>query len=754
MREFETNVEKYRQQKQDIIDTHEKKKTGLDRTRVLSDVPVEKEKKSGKSLSAYRKILAADFDSADWISKEAPLRKHRKNINRNYKSLTGRKMGLSGEEKLKRKNEFEARREISLKASMALEAFIGMSSSLDPDPLDENVIREAEEADLSKFIYGGGSGNKQDVTCDAEFISGFPEQMTVLHTASMLYNKLLNGNIGAASPALLGKLSRMNDMRQAYADRIRIISSPYYVSLRDADFDKSTKEKLRKGTDDEKRDESLNDYAKAVLRWQESGRKLLSGNKAAGQAVSAEEKIKNAGVLSDDREYMSDRAVDNVIKKVNGKNENRFKKMVNGYRDEPMKFTKEWVYSDLKKKPDGGKMLHEVDRMKDRIRQELADDNIEATVRANKEKVLRHLDRVTAAYAEKRISGDVMRIWLDRCLQHKLNYSREIYLSVVHQGVTDEDEDDYFDEAKKVIDPYVNQMSGVIFAQSSIGETGVYQRKADTGKTTDPAILRARRGCDTKKVTEFTGMGFIDQKDDASDFIHISGKNADYDDISTRAYISARPKYKSLVLRLFTETIAEFEQKNMRDEIYFKISTDKHRQRGFGTDDLTVYLGSNVSVEERKQLLDNFYNKCSKVSTEKGENILDGENMVIAGTKYKDGIALAGEPDIATLLNLNFSNADKKFRSTYSNRDRFEKMQGMSKDEIKPKFSFNTFVVAMLAQSTFIAGHRFGTKPENEIDTNDPKVREEIRKIFRELCFLNGINPETMADIDNDSVFG
>lgn len=107
-------------------------------------------------------------------------------------------------------------------------------------------------------------------------------------------------------------------------------------------------------------------------------------------------------------------------------------------------------------------------------------------------------------------------------------------------------------------------------------------------------------------------------KSRGSDFIHISGKNVDYNNITARAYISAKPQHKSLVLRLFTETIAEFEHKNMREEIYFKISTEKNRSKGYAADDLTVYLGSNASIAERQQLLDRFYEKCSKVNAEKG----------------------------------------------------------------------------------------------------------------------------------------
>ena len=760
MSEFDKNVREYRRKKQNIIQTQKTEETGIKRTGLISNAPVEKERKQTGTTDAYRKILAADFDSEAWISKEQSLRKHRKNINANYKSLTGRKSGLSSQEKLQRKKDFEDRRDISLRASTALGEFIEGASGVDPDPSDEGVLKLLEETDLSIFTYGGGSGAQKDIDCDAEFVQGFAEKMKALHQASLLYNKLMQGNIDSMSPALLSKLSQMNDMRQAYEDRIRIISSPYYVSLREVDFDQSTKDKLWTGEDDEKRSENLKDYAKSMLRWQESGKKLLSVKQGAGEAAPAEQEIHNQNVLMEGRVFVSDQAVDKVIGKINGKTKEGFGKMVNGDHDLAMTYTREWVYKDLKKKADPKKMLHEVDRMKERLRKELAEGNPEETKRRSITKVVQHLERVSNAFAARKISPEAMRVWLDRCLMHKLNYSGEIYLNLVHQGKTKLDEENYFDEAKKVIDPYVQQMSGVIFAQSTFLTTGVYQKKADLAETKDPAILRSRRGCKNdkekriKKLHEFSGMGHMSINDQGTDFIHISGKNADYNDITARAYVSAKPQYKSLVLRLFTETVAEFENKNMRDELYFKISSEKNRSRGYAADDLTIYLGSNVSMEERKQLLDKFYEKCSKVSAEKGESILDGDNMVIAGSKYKDGIALAGEPDIATLLNLTFANADKSFFSTFSDRGRLKKMRNMSSDQIKEKYSFNTFVVAMLVQSTFVAGKRLKKKLTDEIDVNDPKVREEIKKIFRELCFLNGINPENMADIDNTSALG
>ena len=110
MADYKSQIEKYREKKEEIFSTHKTKDDVTLRTRELKNVPVEKTGKREKYSNAYRQILATDFDSAEWIGKEAPLRKHRKNINSNYKSLTGRKWGLSGAEQLKRKGEFETRR--------------------------------------------------------------------------------------------------------------------------------------------------------------------------------------------------------------------------------------------------------------------------------------------------------------------------------------------------------------------------------------------------------------------------------------------------------------------------------------------------------------------------------------------------------------------------------------------------------------------------------------------------------------------
>ena len=80
MPEFDSNIKKYREKKEEILATPQKKEKETGSANILSNAPALKEKKREDSKDAYRKILAADFDNAEWISLEAPMRKHRKNI--------------------------------------------------------------------------------------------------------------------------------------------------------------------------------------------------------------------------------------------------------------------------------------------------------------------------------------------------------------------------------------------------------------------------------------------------------------------------------------------------------------------------------------------------------------------------------------------------------------------------------------------------------------------------------------------------
>ena len=63
-------------------------------------------------------------------------------------------------------------------------------------------------------------------------------------------------------------------------------------------------------------------------------------------------------------------------------------------------------------------------------------------------------------------------------------------------------------------------------------------------------------------------------------------------------------------------------------------------------DDMTVFFSEELTLEERKKILDTFYEKCNGGK----EKILEGKDMCVTGNIYKDGIALAPDPKIADML--------------------------------------------------------------------------------------------------------
>ncbi len=226
---------------------------------------------------------------------------------------------------------------------------------------------------------------------------------------------------------------------------------------------------------------------------------------------------------------------------------------------------------------------------------------------------LAHLKNISRRFDEKEISEEVMKLWLDRGLQHDLRMGKNIY---------------------KDIQPYPESL-------------GISEGK--------------------------------------SDFIHIVGGGVKSDNVVTRAYISAKAKYKSMVVAAFTETLTGL---GMQDRVYFKITT-KSDNGFYGMDDLTVYFTEDVKTEEQKKILDTFYEKCN----ESGENILDGNDMCVTGTKYKDGIALAPEPSIAETLNELFYD-DSRFNDT----KRLQESKNRD-DKVRKSFSYNSFITSMLCQS-------------------------------------------------------
>ena len=535
---------------------------------------------------------------------------------------------------------------------------------------------------------------------------------------------------------------------------IRIISSPYYVSLREKDFVGSTPENLEKLSKNEKEAPPLRSYAAAVLRWRNKGLPMLQERELTDTEIGR-------NILEEDmvsRKQMSPEAADRTMDGVIGKlKPGNIGFVLNDKSDTvavgmAIKTAREWVYSDLKKKVTRDEIntrlkemlataeqkIQKISSDKEKYRKEkedLRNKDYEQKKKAgesvkyrvvSKEDVnlelarykstLAHLKNVSKSFDAKEISEDVMKLWLDRGLQHDLRMGRQIYEDIVFQRYDQnrEKDGDYASAANKIVGDYFGKLPGAVaFLQS--GKTA-YVRKEDEGKVTDKKALYKNIQPYPEKLGITT---------DKCDFIHIVGGGVKSDNVVTRAYISAKPKYKSMAVKLFTETVSGL---GVQDRVYFKITT-KAQNGYYATDDLTVYFTEDITAEERKNILDTFYEKCNK----NGESILAGNDMCVTGTKYKDGIALAPEPSTAEVLNELFYDEsrfnDTKRLKEASNRD----------PKIRKNFSYNTFITSMFCQSAITANYLLGRKQNTDINVADKKTQAMMKKVFRQLCFLNGI---------------
>lgn len=771
MAEYNTHIQEYRAKQNELLGSKEdierirnRRREPLPSAHLIND-------ETPLHVDAYRQILACDFDSASWIKKDEAHRKHRKNINKNYKSLTGSKTDLGDVEQKKRKMEFEQRRNLSLEASMKMQEVLEATAHNQLGASDQDFLAGLAELDLSQFKYKEDPSQRSSGQADRDFLENFKDQMIILHHASLIYQNQISGNLLGGQELTseqMDRLAFLNEARQAYEDRIRIISSPYYVSLREKDFDKATKKHLEKKGKDQEEKASLRSYAKAVLRWQERGKSILSETDASKRLKSGRifHSMNMLPMEENGRTYASDTTVDKVIRKISPRVFSWYLNGGNDQEDQEMIAAKNWIWQDLGKSVKKTSLLGEVDRMRKELERRLREPGevTSGSKRELYEKMLRHLARVSRAFSEGKISKEAMRLWLDRCLQYNLPCFKKIYFNLVFQSAGTTDEKDYYNKTALVMDKYMkNLKGGVIFSQSDVhGEENktVYQNEEDIAPKEEnkaekeepeqeEEARRKRALLRGGKEHPFKGIENITKK--GGGFIHVNGKNADPNDVSTRAYISAKPKYKSMAVKLFTDTVKEL---GLADQLYFKFTTGKAiESKGFGRDDLTVFFGSNLTKEEKKHLLDEFYVKC-RTAGDGEENILSDEDMSITGYQYQEGITLAGEPVVASTMNSLFSNARPGFKAAFSDRIRLMEIDPYADEKGHSQYSYNTFIAAMLVQSAFAAAKQMGKKRDGSINVAATGMLPRIKKLFRELCFLNGINPENMSEIDSMSIFG
>ncbi|MCR5403597.1 MAG: hypothetical protein K6E91_07220 [Butyrivibrio sp.] len=770
MSDYIDDLKKMEKKKADALDAT-KSADVMEETLSKVTLPQKEQTRTRKQsfhTSAYRQILEHNFQSQAWINESEKNRKHRKNINANYKAVTGRKWtGLGSEEKNNRKKEFESRRMLSLKASEQVAEFLlNLGKETTELSGEEALTEEVFGMNLGKFEYAKVQTGDSALAADEAFIDSFKSNMPMLHRASLLYEKLLQEDFylegqNERSQKLLERLAFMSKVRQAYEDRIRIIASPYYVSMREKDFADGAPESLEKISKKKNKPMPLRTYAVSVLRWRNEEISLLQSDENTRQQRSRMLLENDIEARRAVKEFASDRTVEGVIAKAGVNLINSVLNEKSEWEGSAMtvKPVRDWVYSDVSKKYSKEDMLERVNEMKLALKSEIDiisqdsekyrhdmeekknvdyeklkksnPDTVYKTVSAEdvefyKGKLkasMAHLEKVYDSFKNGKISMDTMKLFLDRGLQHNLRMGKKIYDSIVLQKYFPGRETDsaYKSAIKTMIhDHFFSMEEGVVTGQD---QSVTYIREQDEGKVDSAKALN-------KKMKKYPKD--IELLPSDNDFIHIIGGKANPKNVVSRAYISAKAKNKSEAAGLFMKTLREL---NYENEVYFKLSSKASSGGYFGMDDITVFFTGNVTEKMKKEILDTFYEQCNR----DGKNILEAKDMCMTGIKYKDGIAFAPEPHVAETLNNMFSKDGK-----YVETERLRRAKGNDK-KVGANFSYNTFVTSMFCQSAILANYRMGKKVSSNINIADSETKSFVKKIFREMCFLNGINPENLS---------
>jgi len=253
--------EEYRVQQQKLSEAIDRKSRRLDerfgeRSLVngFENLGVSRSSLFDRNTRIFEKILSSDFRNQVWIEKDSAVRKTRKNIDENYRLVTGQG-GLGSKELKDRKDSFEKKRMLSSRASEKVADLIASQTE------NEKELHElAEEVALYQV-------REFSFESDEDLVDKFGEKMQQLMKAEICLRKLDEGGHEdlAKNPELYRKLLCLKDIKAAYEERMVIITSPYYVSVKDEDYTEETLEHMKTAW---KRGEKISpEYVDAVLSW-------------------------------------------------------------------------------------------------------------------------------------------------------------------------------------------------------------------------------------------------------------------------------------------------------------------------------------------------------------------------------------------------------------------------------------------------------------------------------------------------------
>lgn len=708
----------------------------------------------------FQRILNHDYKSQKWISKDKNKRKARKNINANYKLVTGAKKNLTSRQKLERKAEFESRRDLSILASTNLSAFMNEREKKEKNLTDEKLqalSKELLDMPLETF----------DFDSDKAFLKSFNRNMAVLDAADRLSKAISNGDkIEGFDPEMMRdlsiKLSQLSNIREAYEDRITIISSPFYVSIRSGDLTLSSIDRLNRIAKGKvNADESLKSFAKAITRWKSYGAGLFSIGKAANNDFFTDTIAENI-ILKNGIEN-----VNNAFNSIKWKKEKNGKLSQKKIKDTREVQIKEWIYDDLKllKNLDRKQLSKKIGLLIRTLENaEISSEDKEERVveQRKKEEAIAHAKKVKAAFDEGRYSKESVILWLDRYLMsdHRLCIS-------VYERAQEQDDQRSMEERRADHEAYLDEISDAIerFINSTEGLEAHFQEQKDPveekKKADEIEEKRKKDPAYEEKNLAFQKVHFVGEKDEKakerhdskgkdklvkaskgavldqltagiSDFLHIYGENSS-DEILTRTYISVKPSSKGRSVKALVDTAINM---GIQKELYFKISTTARKSRA---DDIVIYFGKNLTADQVSDFLYQYKKNCEaeKVEFSKG---MEG---VVVGKNYSPGINLAPEPSIAITLNKKIEDNDRE--DLVQNKHSLDAFLA-APYQLSPVFSFTGLMVDLLFKSAVLAGKELSKSAKDDIKMGDPKTFALTKKYFRELCELNGIDTKNIVD--------
>ena len=758
---------------------------------------------SAKTRETLTKILSADYTNEKWILQKKGKRDSKKNINAAYKKITGKGGffgGLSRSDKATRQSEFEDRRMRSLEASKAVAA-VAAEADLGEDMEPLEMVKAISAVDISKF-------NIED---DYEFVKDFAANMKDLQRAEMLldYFRSEEGReLMGQNEEVSEKLLWMKSIKEAYLDRITLISSPYYVSMRDEDFTGRTQNRMREKLKDSKVSDLDKAYFKAYLRSYERKTSLREDvfrfdkeqafPKRRMKAMFYEEARKNKGMqkgmnLVTDRDD-SGKYVENFL---NGHEFATFREhdFITGngtprwMRDYENPTVSEFIDGVRKMKDKINELLkaekeyeektrnaHWDPKLSDLYREQLEreaygerPEHLSSADRRQMDDTLKILDNIIDRVEKGEISMDVARAWLDRTTGQIRQAGYLAEGSRLHQ----QDNEEYRKSRKKLSDEEketeisknISELGSIVYKHSgNLGALGYVTIRGAEDK--EVAGKRYMHRDNLEKNRNFAISqhfysedltGNLDEICEKSgkkvgSHIHIYGGrfHGERADSSYKVTISTNPKWKNVSV---DELLSYANEKHLLNYMFINIRTGVD---GPCDDDITLLFSKDLSRENIKEFLDGYSQRCEKID----KDILVHEESMMPTTsvKYKDGISMA--PRIPVDM-LQWIKEETKELGKYSSDSRLNSDQGevvreRKKNKMRPEhLSFERFIYEQMILSYQIAYRRLADLPNvlgsgttlEKIDVDNGLYRAEIKKVFRELMILNGIDPETMTSL-------